>query len=171
MNNLSSNRNCGHAPLDERFGRYVYLNLGNGCWEWRGAKNEHGYGVLGKEGGRGAGNVKAHRLSYQIFCHVSLTPKQCVCHKCDNPACVNPNHLFVGSQLDNMSDMLSKARNSKPPVRYGKANNKAKLNDESVRKIRQLSAKGWSSRKIASLFLVTKSAILSVVNHETWRHV
>lgn len=166
---MPSNRS--RTPITERFGRYVYLSLNTGCWEWRGAKNEHGYGVIGKEGGKRSGNIKAHRLSYQIFRHANLAREEFICHRCDNPPCVNPDHLFVGTQRDNVADMISKGRNSKPPVRYGEANNKAKLTEESVLKIRKLFAQGLSSPKIARLFSVTKPAILAIINHKTWRHV
>jgi hypothetical protein len=166
---LKSNRS--RAPINQRFGRYVYLLLSNGCWEWRGAKNERGYGLIGKEGGRGAGNIRAHRLSYQIFYNVNLTREQCVCHKCDNPPCVNPDHLFVGSQQENILDMFAKARNSKPPLICGEANHMAKLTKQDVIEIRQLYDHGLSSPKIAKLFFVTKSTILAIVNRKIWRHV
>jgi hypothetical protein len=170
-NNIPLKSNRGRASITQRFGRYVYLLLSNGCWEWRGAKNERGYGLIGKEGGRGAGNIRAHRLSYQIFYRVNLTKEECVCHRCDNPPCVNPDHLFVGSQQENLLDMFAKARNSKPPVRYGEANNKAKLTEQDVIKIRQLYDHGLSSRKIAKLFFVDKSTILAIINRKIWRNV
>ncbi len=166
---LKSNRS--RAPITQRFGRYVYLLLSNGCWEWRGARNEHGYGLIGKEGGRGAGNIRAHRLSYQIFYRVNLTREQLVCHRCDNPPCVNPDHLFVGSPLENVLDMISKNRHSKPPVRCGEEHPMAKLTKQDVIKIRQLYEGGLSSRKIAKLFFVDKGTILAIVNREIWRHV
>lgn len=163
--------NKGRASITERFGRYVYLSLNTGCWEWRGAKNEHGYGVIGKEGGRGAGNSKAHRLSYQIFCDTIPTPKELICHKCDNPSCVNPKHLFVGSPKDNTADMIAKGRNSKPPLRYGEANPRSKLTEERVLNVRQLSKQGLTSRRIARLHSVDKNTVLAIINHKTWRHV
>ena len=158
------------APLNTRFGRYVYLSDTSDCWQWRGAKNEHGYGVIGK-GARGSGNIKANRLSYQIFYNKNLTSKECVCHSCDNPECTNPNHLFLGNQRENIRDMICKNRNSPPPVRLGELNNKAKLTKDNVQEIRKLSVQGMSSRKIAALFSVNKTSILSIINNKSWRHV
>jgi hypothetical protein len=164
---LKRKSNRSRTPITQRFGRYVYLSLSNGCWEWRGARDERGYGMIGKEGGKGAGSIRAHRLSYQIFYRVNLTREECVCHRCDNPPCVNPDHLFVGSQLDNMLDMISKNRNSN----RGEAHHMAKLTKQDVVKIRQLSEDGLSSRKIAKLFFVDKGTILAIVNRKIWRHV
>ncbi len=166
---MHSNRS--RTPITERFGRYVYLSLNTGCWEWRGAKNEHGYGVIGKGGGKKSGNIKAHRLSYQIFRHANLAREQFICHRCDNPPCVNPDHLFVGTQRDNIADMIAKGRNSNPPIRYGESNHNAKLTKKSIPKIRRLFKRGTSSRKIARLHSVDKNTILAIINHKTWRHV
>jgi hypothetical protein len=164
------NKKSQRAPLNIRFGRYVYLSENSNCWEWRGAKNEHGYGVIGK-GGRGSGLAKAHRVSYQIFYNTKLTSRECVCHSCDNPECTNPDHLFLGSQKENLKDMFAKGRNSKPPVRLGELNNKSKLTEEAVTRIRELSLLGQSSRIIASQFFVAHSTILSIINRKSWRHV
>jgi hypothetical protein len=152
-----------------RFARRVYL-APSGCWEWRGAVNEHGYGILGR-GRRGDGNVKAHRVSYEIHHGVTLEPDVCVCHHCDNPCCVNPQHLFIGSQHENLADMRRKQRDSRPPVFMGTANQQAKLTPEQVAHIRKLSAAGHSSRAVAAQFGISKTAVLSIVNLNTWRHV
>ena len=169
--NITLKSNRSRASITQRFGRYVYLLLSNGCWEWRGVRNKRGYGLIGKEGGRGAGKIRAHRLSYQIFYRVNLTREECVCHRCDNPSCVNPDHLFVGSQLDNVLDMISKNRHSKPPVVCGEAHPMAKLIEQDVIKIRQLYDRGLSSPKLAKLFFVSTTLILFIVNRKVWRHV
>jgi hypothetical protein len=79
------------------------------CWIWN-AANKDGYGRFGRK--------YAHRISFEW--HIGKIPEGLfVCHHCDNPSCVNPEHLFVGSNLDNVLDMISKGRNSKPPLMAG----------------------------------------------------
>jgi hypothetical protein len=76
---------------------------GNGCWEWRGPRDHSGYGRF-----YGFGTSKAHRVSYQIY--KSVPGKFLVCHHCDNPSCVNPDHLFLGTAKDNVQDCIKKGR-------------------------------------------------------------
>lgn len=79
----------------------------SGCWEWTGGKNRGGYGQLRVDGGRN--KTPAHRFSYEL--HVGPIPEGMkVCHSCDNPGCVNPDHLWVGTQADNVHDMMAKGR-------------------------------------------------------------
>lgn len=102
------------APLEERFWAKVQKVEG-GCWEWTGALTARGYGVIAL-GGRKAGVARAHRLS--LILHGRPCPDDLVvCHRCDNRRCVNPDHLFVGTQLENVWDMMAKGRHSPPPRR------------------------------------------------------
>lgn len=92
--------------LEERFFSFVSMNT-EGCWEWNGAKNNDGYGVISTT--RIDGPKLAHRVSFGI--HFYAPPDdQDVCHSCDSPGCVNPVHLFVGREVDNIADMIRKRR-------------------------------------------------------------
>jgi hypothetical protein len=97
--------------LRDRLLRRIVIN-NNGCWEWQGAINNHGYGVIKVTNLSGNGEIRTfyvHRMSY--LCHKgNLCSDKLVCHKCDNPICINPDHLFLGTNKDNMDDMQNKNR-------------------------------------------------------------
>jgi hypothetical protein len=102
--------------LEERFwSRVAPMMDDGGCWEWTGplVNRKWSYGKIGREGGRGSGWTPASRASWEI--HFGAVPEgMCVLHKCDNPACVNPAHLFIGTFKDNTNDMWSKGRGRSP---------------------------------------------------------
>lgn len=94
------------TPIKDRLLRKVKVNTETDCWEWQGGKNNVGYGMIRDEHGMRT----THRVSYEL--HKGNIPKgMCVCHTCDNPKCVNPDHLWVGTKKDNSQDMIRKGRN------------------------------------------------------------
>jgi len=141
----------------------------DGCWEWTASKT-HGYGQISLHG-RGIHPVKAHRLSYAIangYFDESLE----ICHRCDNPACVRPDHLFAGSHLENMLDAKSKGRlKIKSKGKRGSLNNSAKLQEHQVVEIVRLSLIGKSQSKIAALFNVDRSLISLIQRGKKWAHL
>lgn len=152
-----------------RFNSYIRREL-SGCWIWIGSKTGAGYGSfrLGRK------QVSAHRLSYRI--HKGEIPDGLVvCHHCDVPLCVNPDHLFVGTQKDNALDMVAKGRAKSSPnpihARKGPSGEKsrtAKLTDAEVLKIR---AETSPAKTIAEAYGVTPRTIAMIRSRETWRHI
>ncbi len=104
-----------HRPFWERFWARVALDS-SGCWLWGGLRDVDGYGRLGRGAGCGT-RARAHRLAYEAA-HGPILPGFCVLHRCDTPACVNPAHLFLGTQLDNVADRDAKGR-TRVPIRRG----------------------------------------------------
>jgi len=96
------------APLDERIEKLTIIDKHTGCWEWQGAKNNLGYALM-----RDTNNMRmrtGHRMSYEFYNNTTIPPDMCVCHTCDNPSCVNPQHLWLGSRKQNTADMERKGR-------------------------------------------------------------
>jgi hypothetical protein len=149
---------CKVIPILERF--WSKVNKSDDCWNWTAATNKKGYGIFDRD----SGFATAHRYSY--FLHFGEIPKnKIICHKCDNPKCVNPSHLFVGTIADNNKDKTNKNRQAK-----GAVTNKAKLTREDIIKIRKLT-KNTTLRKIATMFNVAHSTISSIKLGYTWKHI
>jgi hypothetical protein len=99
-----------NAPLLDRIKDKYNINETTGCWEWNNWTNDKGYGEFSIKKRK----VLAHRASYMAHNNLTELPKgMYVCHTCDNPPCINPNHLFLGTQQDNMDDMYNKGRRKK----------------------------------------------------------
>jgi hypothetical protein len=111
------------SPIETRFWPKVVCDLASGCWLWTGALINTGYGVLGR-GGRNEGLVLAHRLSYALAHGVEPSSEMDLCHTCDVRRCVRPDHLFVGTRLDNVRDMMVKGR-----ARFGGTHTRQELAD------------------------------------------
>lgn len=155
---------CAHGPTPkERFWKYVHKSDNNQCWLWTGSKNIHGYGqlkVLGK-------STLAHRYSYVL--HNGPIPEGLqVHHQCDRRECCNPNHLWLGTQLQNMLDMEAKNRGNHPK---GSANGVAKLVETDIPVIRERLRDGLSQRVIAQEFGVSQTVISDIALKRIWRHV
>lgn len=136
-------------PMVERF--WIKVSKGDGCWIWDSAD----------DGGRGYGQFWWGKRKYRAT-HVAwfLThgkwPEGLMCHRCDNPRCVRPDHLFVGTSKDNSIDCVHKGRQSK------------KLSPEQVRTIRQLRAAGFLHRQLAEMFEVDRVTISNLLSGKSW---
>lgn len=140
--------------LAERFWEKVKTSTEENCWEWQGNKNKQGYGTF-----RNGKMDKAHRISWVLHYGNNIGPLY-VCHKCDNPSCVNPYHLFLGTNFENMRDMVEKGRL--------KQRNNVKLTEEQVSEIR--SYKGNCTHKqLGEKYGVSKSAITAIKNNRNWK--
>jgi hypothetical protein len=154
----------GKSP-ETRFWEKVNLSnkTSSDCWEWIGLKSSKGYGVFKVDNE----NVSTHRYSW-ILHFGNIPNKLYVCHKCDNPSCVNPNHLFLGTQKDNMQDMSKKGRASNS---VGTNNPRAKLSDKDVYEIRRLKSMGIKSNQLVKIFRTPLSTIVNITNNHTWKHL
>jgi len=137
------------------------------CWNWTAATHEFGYGVFGRGGGKANGLHRAHRYSYRLH-HGEIPKGMFVCHSCDNPACVNPTHLFIGTAADNHADMRSKGRHVDPPRNFGKSNVNVTLDKEMADKIRRLRSDGLTYEEILPQVDCGRTTIARVCRGESW---
>lgn len=140
----------------------------DGCWLWTLSQSTHGYGQQWH-----AGKIwRCHRLAW-VLTHGPIPKGQCVCHRCDNPLCVRIDHLFLGTQRENLRDMLKKGRRRPRSIGQwiGSRNVRAKLTENDVRAIRSEYAAGSSLRKLSAKFGIAHTAIASVLHRRTWAHV
>jgi hypothetical protein len=135
----------------------------NGCWEWSGVRWKNGYGRIMVNGKR----RKAHRVSFLIH-NGFLTKKQLVCHTCDNPCCVNPEHLFLGSVKDNSDDKISKMRHG-----IGSRNGRSVLSQDQVLMLRSMRVIDVidSLKEIADRLSVSTVSVRNVIKRKTWKHI
>ncbi len=141
----------------------------DGCWIWNGDRNPKGYGIVAYGGRKNKKREGAHRVAFKHYVGNIPAGLQ-VLHKCDNPSCVNPEHLFVGTQLDNIKDMFLKKRQGKTGAK-GEKNGKSVFSAEQVIFMRQLYADGVSVLELNNKFGATYQAIDSIVKQETWKHI
>jgi hypothetical protein len=144
----------------DRFMKYVEPEPNSGCWLWVGAWGGDGYGYFR------IGRRLAHsqRMSYELF-RGPLNGLWAL-HKCDNPPCVNPDHLFLGTQDDNMDDSARKGRQQR-----GSRHWQAKLTEDDVRAIRALRAEGTKPRTLSEMFSIDTSQISRICSRHIWRHI
>lgn len=148
-------------PLEKRFWLKVAKGEDNFCWEWQGARLKSNYGWVSTPiGNRAASRVAAYLSGILSNLESSL----CVLHRCDNPPCCNPAHLFTGTNADNVADRVAKGRTSSRPS-HGQANGASKLTDAQTKQIRDMyKSENYSQSQLAKMFGVQQPHISRIVN-------
>ncbi|SAK19108.1 hypothetical protein UA17_01737 [Burkholderia multivorans] len=136
----------------------------NGCWLWKGAVGSEGYGTNRRNGK----TVRMHRVYYEQFVGPIPDGMQ-ICHRCDVRRCVNPNHLFPGTNQDNVDDREAKGRNKLPPK--GERHNKAKLTEAQVLEARRLWSEGFAIRALARSYQVDRKTMSCAIKGKHWKNV
>lgn len=158
------------GEIFERFMAKVSPESNSGCWLWKGAISSTGYGHCVVDGRL----VKVHRLAYELFkgpiklLNGSDCRGTCVIHSCDNPICVNPDHLRLGTHRDNMDDKRERNRFVSNPL-YGEDHQNAKLKAAEVVVIRRRAAIGDSHCQMAKEYGVTQATVRDAVVRRTWK--
>jgi hypothetical protein len=134
------------------------VHVDSGCWIWTGQKSQKGYGVLQIQKKNKIKKYRAHRLSYEVF-KEPIPEGLYVCHSCDTPACINPDHLWVGTVQENNADKVAKQRGN------------TRLSVEKVIEIKKMLAEGYSKYQIAEIYDVHPRTIFDIKTGRTWRHV
>lgn len=152
-----------HRPLAERLFEKTEKRGDNECWPWIGLRTTAGYGAFSFHNK----SMYAHRASYEVH-NGPIPDGMVVCHRCDNPRCVNPNHLFIGSQTDNLHDMIRKGRAKLRP-QIGTDHGCAKLTEDDVLAIRADCTR--SGRAIAKAFSISQTQVSDIKTRKAWRHI
>ena len=138
-----------------------------GCWNWNASKDSYGYGYIGRRNkSAGSACIRSHRLSWMLW-NGPIPDGMCICHKCDNPSCVNPDHLFLGSHKDNMQDMFSKERRKSVK---GENHGLAKLTNTQAETIKDLVlAYGMSGSEASRIYGLPRNRAHYIVKGKLWR--
>lgn len=159
-NNLCVNPDHFICGDETRFWSKVKI-IPDSCWEWQAGKDKNHYGKFNITIDGSLKHIRAHRYSY-ILKYGNISDNICVCHICDNPSCVNPDHLFLGTNAENTQDRVIKNRSAK-----GEKIAASKLTEKDIYEIRA----GNNVRQLVSKFGVAESTIHYVRSRKSWKHV
>jgi hypothetical protein len=161
------------TPPEFRFWKLVVAGHPSQCWNWRGNKSPKGYGVFTPNPKRKTAtepkgiNMFAHRFCWEYFSKTKVPSSLECCHRCDNRACCNPFHLFIGTHLENMQDMAAKKRCNSAK---GENQGASKLTQDQVETIRQ-SHPFVTAKQLAIKYGVTRTAIYLILKRKNWKHI
>ena len=149
-----------------RFVDKIQIDPKTGCWEWTGAtaRTRGGYGVFQYQGQA----HRAHRWIYSYVHNQTLANTTCICHRCDNTRCVNPNHLFPGTHQDNIADKMQKRRQAR-----GETHGKSKLTEQQATAIRTavISRTKSGRQALADQYGVSTDTVSDIRSGRTWQHI
>jgi hypothetical protein len=142
----------------------------NTCWEWVGALNNRGYGLITSSHTGKRKLYLVHRISYMVY-YGPIPDGMLVCHKCDNRKCFNPKHFFLGTHADNMRDCANKGR-VKFVIKHGEDNPRALFSEATVREIVMSYAnEDVTQAELGKRYGTTKAVIQSVISRRNWKHL
>ncbi len=147
-------------PAKQRFWVKVQVRDDNECWPWLASVDDFGYGHFGYN----AKVTRAHRVAYELT-YGAIPQGMKVLHRCDNPACCNPNHLFLGTHEDNMQDKIAKNRQARGD------HSRSSLTNDDVQAIRKERANGATYAEIATKFNVSKITVRHIIKGRSWKHL
>lgn len=152
----------------DEFWTWVDMSGGpDACWEWQAGRRSLGYGRAYIDGRR----IGAHRYALEVALGRRLDRHTFACHRCDNPPCCNPAHLFPGTNAENLADMYAKGRN-RPTC--GEDQVRSKLTEQAVREIRAMYKGAWKGPRqwqIAEQYGITQTLVSQVIHRKIWKHV
>lgn len=149
----------------ERFWSKVAISGRDECWEWRAGKIPQGYGSFWLNGG----TRRAHCVAWEIANDVAIPDGNIICHHCDNVACVNPAHLYLGTFQTNAIDRERRGRANRA---CGEAHHTCKLSEEMVREIRVLyGSGGWTLERVARKYNISFQHVSDIYHRKSWAHV
>lgn len=147
----------------KRFWSKVEVRGMDECWTWVANTTPTGYGMFWFKGKM----RRAHRVAW-ILTNGPIPDGLCVCHRCDNPGCMNPQHLFLATQEGNIQDRVQKGRSARP---RGEEINTAKITAKQAVEIRRRTDEGEVPARIAEDYPISRRMVAAIKNRENWRHV